>query len=395
MLPLLLIAGMLQPSAITKTGIELGAGVVYDAPVLIARPFFGGDWDGFRILMQAPLRFEIADLRLRERDYDEVADFGRLLGFAEFGDTLYFGALNDVTLGNGTIVRRFNANVDDDHPRTGARLALDGEKIHLDAFADHLFSRPVVAGRFGLLLGPFDLGGTVAMDLAAPELIDGTMDTAGNLNAEVENRAVYGFDFAWTVSDTPTFRAALTGDFNAIQQGNPGVHAGVRAEFLMAPEAWLTFLIEGIWFGKKYDWAIFDTGYLIDRYFLSWAEIAEYPSGYGGRFGMSIEYADALSIGAEYANDAELTRSDFTAWAVVPHEYIRARAFWRKRKAGLKSDTLGFDRTLAAASGGLNLANLGWIEGTIARVWRTAEDSNGTALYRPFSEVSVTLNLAF
>lgn len=395
MATLLLIAGLLQTPAVTRTGIELGAGVVADSPMLLAKPFFGGDWDGFRLLMQAPLRFEVADLRLRERDYDEASDFGRLLGFAEIGEMLSLGGINDATLGNGTIVRRYNANVDDDHPRTGARLVIDGEKIHLDAFADHLFASPIVAGRFGLLLGPFDLGATMAMDLAAPELIDGRMDSAGNLRADTENRGVYGFDFAWTVSDTPTFRAALTGDFNAIQKGNPGVHAGVRAEFLMAPEAWLTFLVEGIWFGKKYDWAIFDTGYLIDRYFLSWAEIAEYPSGYGGRFGMSLEYADALSIGAEYANDSELTRSDFTAWAVIPHDYIRGRAFWRKRKAGTKSDTLGFDRTLAAASGGLNLANLGWIDGTIARVWRTAEDSNGVALYRPFSEVSVTLQLVF
>lgn len=392
---LLLIAALLQVPPVTQGGIDLGAGVVQAEPVLLVRPFFGGDWDGFSMRLQGPLRIDIADLKLRERDWDETADFGRILGFVNFGDILTVGGLQDVTLGNGTIVRRFNPNVDDDHPRTGARLVLDGEKIHLDAFVDHLFSKPVVAGRFGLLLGPFDLGGTVAMDLAAPERIDGTMDGAGNLNAEIETRSVYGFDFAWTVADEPDFRAALTGDFNAIQKGNPGVHAGVRAEFQVEGDAWLTFLIEGMWFGKKYDWAIFDSGYLVDRYFLSWAQIAEYPSGFGGRFGMSLEYAEALSIGLEYANDSELTRSDFTAWAVIPHEYIRGRAFWRRRNGDPDNAALGFDRTLAAASGGINLANLGWLDGTIARVWRTAEDSNGTALYRPFSEVSVSLQLVF
>lgn len=393
MTALLLIAGLLQtPVAPSTAGVDLGVGVVMDSPQLIARPWFGGDWDGFRLGMQAPIRFSVARLELRERDYDELADVGRVLRFAEFGGAFTVGRLSNITLGNGTIVRRYHANVDDDHPRMGARLKFEGAKMSVDAFADTVLSKPVVAGRFGLLLGPFDMGATLAMDLAAPEEIDGTMDSAGNLNARTDSRAVYGFDFAWTVADTPTFRSALTGDFNAIQNGNPGVHAGVRAEFAI-DEAWLTFLVEGMWFGRKYDWSIFDTGYLIDRFFLSWAAINELPSGYGGRFGVSLE-ADDLSVGLEYANAADTERADLTAWAIIPNDYIRARAFWRRRMGDADNLSIGFDRTLAAASGGINLANLGWLDGTIARVWRT-DTQDGVALYRPFTEASATLTLNF
>lgn len=393
MTALLLIAGLLQAPVVPSTaGVELGVGVVTDTPQLLARLWFGGDWDGFRLSAQAPVRFSVAKLELRSRDFDELADVGRVLRFADFGGVFTVGQLENVTLGNGTIVRRYHANVDDDHPRMGARLKFDGEKMSVDAFADTVFSKPVVAGRFGLLLGPFDLGATLAMDLAAPEEIDGTMDSAGNLNARTDSRAVYGFDFAWTVADTPTFRSALTGDFNAIQNGNPGVHAGVRAEFAL-DDAWLTFLIEGMWFGRKYDWSIFDTGYLIDRFFLSWEAINELPSGYGARFGASLE-ADDLSVGIEYANAAGTERADLTAWAIIPNDYIRARAFWRRRMGDANNLSIGFDRTLAAASGGINLANLGWLDGTIARVWRT-DTQDGVALYRPFTEVSATIRINF
>jgi hypothetical protein len=371
-----------------------GLGVVTDTPMMLVTPFFGADWGSMRVGLQGPLRIDIAGLQLRERDYDELNDLGRVVRFVEFGDGLLtIGRLHDLTLGNGTIVRRYQNNIDDDHPRTGVRLHYANERMDLDAFADNVYSSPVIAGRFGLVLGVFNLGATLAMDLAAPEEIDGTMDSAGNLNARVDERAVYGFDFAWTVADTPTFRAALTGDFNAIQNGNPGVHAGARAEFALDQGAWLTFLVEGMWFGKQYDWAIFDTGYLIDRFFLSWENINELPSGYGGRFGASLE-AEGLSIGIEYANSAEVDRADLTAWAMIPHKYIRGRAFWRRRMGDPDDLSIGFDRTIMAASGGFGVAGLGWIDGTIARVWRTEVD-DFIALYRPFTEVSVTLQLQF
>lgn len=397
MTALLLIAALLQtPVTETETaaGARLGLGVITDTPMMLATPFFGADWGSMRVALAGPLRIDIAGLQLRERDYDELNDIGRVVRFIEFGDGLLtIGRLADITLGNGTIVRRYHANIDDDHPRTGVRLRFDGGGMDLDAFADSIYSRPVVAGRFGVVLGEFNLGGTLAMDFAAPTEIDGTMDSAGNLNARVDNRAAYGFDFAWTVADTPTFRAALTGDFNSIDGGNPGVHAGARAEFLLDDGAWITFLAEGMWFGKRYDWAIFDTGYLIDRFFLSWESINELPSGYGGRFGASLE-AEGLSIGVEYANSAEVDRADLTAWAMIPHKYMRGRAFWRRRMGDPDALSIGFDRTIAAASGGLGVAGLGWVDGTLARVWRTDID-DGVALYRPFTEVSVTLQLQF
>ena len=63
MTALLLIAGLLQtPVGPSTAGVDLGVGVVMDSPQLIARPWFGGDWDGFRLAMQAPIRFSMAKL---------------------------------------------------------------------------------------------------------------------------------------------------------------------------------------------------------------------------------------------------------------------------------------------------------------------------------------------
>jgi hypothetical protein len=397
---LLLLAGLLQAAGtaapvVSHAGLDAGAAVVADVPLMSLKGWFGASRGPLEAGLQAPIRFDIAGGSLRERDWDEISDLGRLVRFLRYTPWIEIGELNEATLGNGTIVRRYHNNIDDDHRRTAARLRINVDKFEVDGFIDHLLDDPIIAGRAGLVLGEFGVGGTFATDTGAPIFVDGTADGAGNLKGDTDLRAMYGIDFRWTASDTPTFKGTVYGDFNALQNGNPGAHGGLLMQFPTKDGLWMAVRLEGMWFGDRYDWAVFDMGYLIDRWSLKWARIEEYPSSFGGRFGFSLDYQQALVLGAEYANTTDLDRSDFSLWLRIPHKNVRLSGIWRRRFADPDALPVDVEQAMAAGSVGIKLGPFGWLDGTVARMYRTTEYSTGNSVYEPFNEASIILQMLF
>jgi len=399
---LLLIAALLQvaggspaPSQM-QAGLNAGAAAVADVALMVVRPWYGNRWGAAEVAVQAPIRFDIAAGAVRERDWDELSDLGRIIRFLRYTPWFEVGELNDATLGNGTIVRRYHNNIDDDHRRTSARLRIEADKIEADAFIDNIFNDPVIAGRGGLRLGEFAVGGTFATDTGAPVFVDGTADSAGNLKGDLGLRAMYGMDFRWIASDTATFKGTVYGDFNALQNGNPGAHGGLLMEFPTRDGVWITLRLEGMWFGDKYDWAVFDMGYLIDRWSLKWALIEEYTTSFGGRFGFNLDYQKALVLGVEYANTTDLSRSDLSVWLRVPHKAVRLSGLWRRRFADPDGLPIEVEQAMAAASVGVKLGPFGWLDGTVARMYRTTQlETTGNYVYHPFNEASLVLQMLF
>ena len=85
--------------------------------------FQTGKW---RIAPRLALRFRIddeppeSDEIIRTEDYDEVADFARLLAFVQYGYLgepliLRYGEISGVTIGHGSIVNRYFNTIDIDH----------------------------------------------------------------------------------------------------------------------------------------------------------------------------------------------------------------------------------------------------------------------------------------
>ncbi|MCB9537316.1 MAG: hypothetical protein H6704_13775 [Myxococcales bacterium] len=383
---LALLAALLAP--IWDVGAGLGGGVVADEPVVRTDLWVGLAVGEFALALQAPLRWTVTDEAhlLRERDWDERADFGRVLRFARYGDTLAVGALGDLTLGHGTLVRRYHNGVDDDHHRVGVRLAERFGAVAAEAFADQVLAAPVVGARVSWGFAPdWRLGATFAGDAAAPQTLDGGVDDTGRLTGTTTFLPAYGAD----VEYAPHRDVALYVDVNRVDASDPGLHLGVEATWPTG--AWrLGGRLEGMYLGEGYDWAYFDTGYLIDRWLPKAPRVASLDAAWGGRGGVSVGYADALLVGAEYG-DAGAGRAELSAWLRVPTERLHVSAFGRNRYRKARGDLLDPSEALAALAARAHVGGPLWGTLTVARVWRV-DEAEGWA---PFTEASLMFEAAW
>ncbi len=379
----LLWIALLAPS--WDVGAGVGGGVVADAPVVRTDAWAGVAVGDFALALQAPLRWTVTDgeSTLRARDWDERADFGRVLRFARHGDTLSVGVMGDMTLGHGTIVRRYHNGVDDDHHRVGVRLAHDFGGFGGEAFADQILDAPVFGGHGWWRLGAgWTVGATFAGDVAAPETVRPVLDDRARLEGTSRFVPTYGVDAGYALAE----RWMLYADVNRVDDSAPGVHLGVEGEWLTG--AWRPGLrAEAMYVGAGYDWAYFDTGYLIDRWLPKAPRVADLPATWGGRGAISVTYAEALAVGAEYG-DAGDGRAELTGWLRVPTRDLEVSAFGRNRYRQRRAELFDPSESLAALAARAHVGGPLWGTLTVARGWRAAADE-GEAAYRPFTEAAL------
>lgn len=380
------------PALALLTVFELGAGagpgLVQDAPVVTVNPWAGARYGELALAIQGPLRIDLDQGGLRERDWDEPADIGRVLRFVRYGEHLRVGRLTDVTLGNGTLVRRYHNGVDDDHHRLGALGAYAGDVLSLQAFADQVVGLPVFAARLGWSLHPaLALGATFAADPVAPMTLDGTVDDAANLGGDTGFIPAYGVDVTWSLRDD----LALYADLNGIDGSHPGVHLGLRGT-LRTGKWRIGLLGEGMFLGEGYDWALFDTGYLIDRQVLKAPAVAAFDQAWGGRGQLTVGYADALVVGAEYADANAPGRADLSLWLQIPARELSVTAFWRQRYGAARTDVFDPAESLAAIAATVPVHDNIWLSLTTAHVWRVDERQ---ARLEAFTEAGLTCEVAF
>ncbi len=115
--------------------------------------FFGGDVsESLRLLVQAPLRFRVKDNpprdddgAFRRQDWDEAAEFLRIVRWIEYGHPyggVYWraGELANVRIGHRTIVDNYINSLELDHHQWGLHGSLNsvygGVELLLDNFAD-------------------------------------------------------------------------------------------------------------------------------------------------------------------------------------------------------------------------------------------------------------------
>lgn len=232
---------------------------------------------GFGI--QLPLRLRVVDEDpkndgdllgiIREEDWDSAADVMRILRYVYVGERggPYFarlGALDDVTLGHGTIVHRYRNDVDVNRWRVGLELEGRVPGVGGHVFTGDLTEPYLVAGRafvrpLELALGPgpfrgLEAGITVAGDASAPRALcyrepgatsgcvaypeaamgggDPTTPVDDQQRPRVridQGMAVLGVDVGYRLLDTPVATITPYVDLNqhtGVQEGW-GFHAGV------------------------------------------------------------------------------------------------------------------------------------------------------------------------
>lgn len=387
-----------------QAGARLGAGVIDATPYLVLDPWFGAQWGELALAVQAPLRVRFADATLRPQDWDEPADIGRILRFARYGDTVRVGLLADVTLGHGTLVRRYHNGVDDDHHRLGLAVEWRGESLRIDAFADHLIGPPVFAVR-----GAVDLSDrwtaalTLAADTAAPTTLDGTVDATGRLRGEtgaLTGLALEGGYHLVAPGPDRALEAYLVAQL--LDRTRFGAHLGLAGAVRAGGDWRVEGRLEAIGLAEGYVWAPFDVGYLVDRYRRLLASADGLEPTLGGRAALTVAWAEAVLVGAEYADALVDGRSDLTVTVQVPLDAVRVSAFWHQRGGPTRASVVDPAEALAAAAATMRLSPGWWVDLTLARVWRVAPpfDPDPPAdaeprVLAPTTEFFVTLEAAF
>ncbi len=274
--------------------------------------FFDLGHKGFRLTLGAPLRFH-PESGLRREDWDERGDYGRVvrevsLSRADRGLFLRVAPLSGYQMGVGNLVSQFRSTLDPDHWRTGFEGAYHGTTGGVDVFVDSVLDPEVLGGRLHVrpfsflhpdgLFGRFEVGGTLAGDVAAPAehvRVGGTrsLDSAGLPRVTRRDVTAMGVDARW-----PVFRgreAEVVPYFAMAQAGDgSGWHAGLALD--LRPGRKVRFGLQGEFrrLGAGYVAPYFDSLYMVDRWDLGGVPKAgavradEVPRRYGFGTGLTL-----------------------------------------------------------------------------------------------------------
>lgn len=382
-------------------GARAGAGAIEAEPYLVLDPWAGLQYGDFALAIHAPLRVRFDDATLRERDWDEGSDFGRLLRFARYGELVRVGLLADLTLGQGTLVRRYHNGVDDDHHRLGAAVEYQGKTLRLDAFADQVLAAPVAGFRVGYRFADrWTTALTAAGDFAAPHTLDGTADSTGRLRGETGLFTAVGAELVHDFVD-PTPELAVTAYLatNLLDADRFGAHLGLGAAGRVDQDWRLEGRLEAIALGEGYVWSPFDTGWLVDRYRRLVARQDHLDATLGGRAAFTVVWGEALVFGAEYVDALTAGRADLSAWFQVPLSSFGLAAYWRQRAGPERLSVFDPEEALAAVAANMQLSPGWFVDVTLARVWRVlpADEApiDAPPTLAPTTEFFVTLEAAF
>ena len=394
-----------------EPGVGAGGGSVGGEVVAVVRPWIGFEVGPLRLSFQAPLRVVLDDNTLRRADWDEAGDFSRLLRFARVGDAVVAGTLADLTLGHGTLVRRYHNGVDDDHARGGVRVRVGAPRdaVAVDAFVDQVLAAPVVGGRVaaGLPGAPWRVAATAVADtgrpvagsmatLARPDPDAGAVDLDAAARPDAEAKAEwlwgYGLDFTFDFSG-PGEGLSLYSDLNGVDGSGPGLHLGARYVW-RTPTLHVQAMGEAMRVGAGYDWAVFDTGWLIDRRLGGFT--ADGSAAWGARGLVEVDWGGAVRVGGEVADAGGETgdgtaRTDASAWVHLSWEALILRGYYRARRASAGTDLPAADGNLGAVSASVPFMPGLWIEATMAHTWRPRALDGA---YRGVTEVLVMLEMA-
>ncbi len=246
--------------------------------------FFDVGHRGFRAILGVPLRFE-PDSGLRREDWDERADYGRVVWEVSFshpekGVLLRVAPLAGYSLGVGNLVSVFYSTLDPDHWRTGFAGAYHGRPGGLDVFVDSVLDPQVLGARLHVrplsflhpdgVFGRLEVGATLAGDMDAPAdyvLERGlrTLDAVGLPRVTREGVSAIGVDARWPVLRA---REAEVVPFFAMAQAaqGSGWHAGLALD--LRPGRRLRFGLQGDLrrLGAGYVAPYFDSLYMVDRW---------------------------------------------------------------------------------------------------------------------------------
>ncbi|MBI3180310.1 MAG: hypothetical protein HYZ27_11655 [Deltaproteobacteria bacterium] len=225
----------------------------------------------------------------RKEDYDEVGDFFKVIRSIQLGrkeERVYahMGQLYGVSIGHGTVVRRYNANLDADRTRLGVQLDAYNDYGGFETFIADLAMQSRVMGGLAFIKPLFFLDSSVAQslsigvhytaDLNAPESLESdgvrvAVDDAGYPDFDSTTLGVYGVDMEIKpIRIGNAFDLKVYGDFSQIQDAGKGVSFGLLLRSNLGARPFLNALrvrVEGRRHDSNFFPHYFDSMYEVTR----------------------------------------------------------------------------------------------------------------------------------
>ncbi len=263
------------------------AGGIHDAWSAGFEFILAGGGHGFHSTFVAPVRWDASGIRAR--DWDEISDYGRLVGFIGYRDRtgdidVGLTALRGYTLGAGNLVSMLFSTVDQDHWRTGlsARLhwPVAGADLFIDSFLDpsllgaRAYFRPLWFVDKSGNLGRMELGASFATDIFAPSTFgSGTLERPGDVlpdrfglvAADPDPVTGWSIDLRWPVAVKCIAELTPWAAWSRIGPAD-AAHAGLDMSFNVA-KGW-KLSVSGQYDYMEAGFAVgyFDNLYMADRY---------------------------------------------------------------------------------------------------------------------------------
>ncbi|MCU0660865.1 MAG: hypothetical protein MUC50_00895 [Myxococcota bacterium] len=318
-----------EPSQVEwRSVIDVGGGFVDDdgmISLLLEQNLF---IEGFDAAVSVPLRMRVFDRApsdsgfIREQDWDDVSDFGRLLRraaylklFADGALDFYLGELNGVGIGHGAVVDHYFNSTDVDHYHGGLLLKAESHGAGGELMLDDVLGPRILVGRAfaapvsWFIDSPagarFELGYTLGADMVAPRRVVAQTD---------HFLLVTGLDVSYALLVRSLATILMYSDL-MFMDGDLGLHAGLAGTFVLSESSGLSLgaRAEYRYCGPDYFPTLLNPFYERNRYhfrrdengdILTFADeiggLDSLPDGHGLMVDFLLEWDRGLRIGARY-----------------------------------------------------------------------------------------------
>ncbi len=318
------------------------------------------------VALQAPLALRLIDNApadraqddgpLRGRDWDEIADLGRVIAGIRVGrpsDPVrgYIGPLSDVTLGHGSIIERYGNQIDRDKQRAGALVRFDAPYVSGEIGWSNVLGADLAFARAEFLPKERDLyngegvsaGLSAVSDFSAPRCLAPCSVTAPLTTLGLDA------EYAWIFA--ARFRLAPYSDLNWQLDRGLGWHLGTRATLFIpygtgVPVA-LSLIGEYVLSTDRYTSRYFTVLYDNERAAVDTGPAAlpkavaslQQNGGSGGRLGLELDFAGLARFGLFGEIRPSPLQGDISLSLNVPiSHWLRAGALFFRRQISSAGD---------------------------------------------------------
>jgi hypothetical protein len=348
---------------------------------------------------------------LRKEDWDEVADYARIISYFRYGhpaEPIYVrvGQLFGATFGHGTIVNAYYNAINLDIYKLGVQLNVNTDYGGVQTLMDNLFQpslfgarvyvRPVSFWSKDSYANNLAVGLTLIGDVFAPVGMPPPGTTRGDAHEPTlptEAMGILGFDVEFAVLRSKMIDVIPYTDYNHIFGARGGWHLGVLTKIRPLDKLGLNFRLEYRYLSSKYIPGYFDSYYDIQRstfplgcpttkydYIRSGPGTCPVVVGLAGSgfYGEGVfNLFDLLTVMMAYEDADGPKNSNLLLSLQLPaFEAVKLAAYYYKRFFDGLSEAFSLDNAVLVAEARVRMHSMLYFIARYARSWTLSADGS-------------------